>query len=287
MEPSILLNQARDQKIAIGQFNTSNFEITKAIIQAAQKTDAPVIIGTSEGERNYLGEKKIRALVTEFKKETSREVFLHADHCQSFTSFQKAVEAGYDSAQIDGSKLGYKKNLRLTKKCVNYAKNQDKNIMTEGELGQIKGSSRVHTNKKITSKKKDLTDPNKVEDFVQKTGIDLLAVAVGTAHGTYQKAPKIDFKRLKTINTKTNTPLVLHGGSGTPPESIEKAIRTGISKINVNTLLRKTYKEALQKTLKENPNTVTPYKIFPPVIKAVQNKIEKKINLFNSSQLTA
>lgn len=285
MKPSILLNQAREQKVAVGQFNTSNFEITKAIIQAAQKTTAPVIIGTSEGERNYLGEKRIRALVAEFQKETSVEIILHADHCQSFASFKKAIEAGYDSAQIDGSKFAFEKNLTLTKKCRNYAKNKDKDIMVEGELGEIKGSSNAHPDKEVPAAKQGLTDPKKVETFVKKTGIDLLAVAIGTAHGTYQKGPKIDFERLKAIDAKTNAPLVLHGGSGTAPTDIEKSIRSGISKINVNTLLRNTYKESLKRSLKENPNTSTPYEIFPPVIKAVQNKIEAKINLFKTSQL--
>lgn len=286
MNPTILLKQAREQKVAIGQFNTSNFEITKAIINASQNKNVPVIIGTSEGERNYLGEKQIRALVTEFKKEIETEVILHADHCKSFDSFKKVVEAGYDSAQIDGSKLPFEKNLRLTKKCTNYAKNKNKKIMVEGELGEIKGGSNAHPDKKVPAAKKGFTDPKKVEPFVKKTGIDLLAVAIGTAHGTYQKAPEIDFERLKKINAETNTPLVLHGGSGTSNMSIEKTIRSGISKINVNTLLRNTYRETLDKTLNENPETVTPYKIFPTVIKAVQHKIEAKINLFNTSQLT-
>lgn len=286
MNATTILKQAREQKVAIGQFNTSNFEITKAIINASQSKNVPVIIGTSEGERGYLGERQIRALVTEFEKETETEVVLHADHCKSFDSFKMAVEAGYDSAQIDGSSRSYNKNLKLTQKCVSYAKNKDKEIMVEGELGEIKGSSSVHPEKEASFEQEGLTNPQKVEPFVEKTGVDLLAIAIGTAHGTYQKAPKIDFKRLKKINTKTNIPLVLHGGSGTPNMSIEKSIRSGISKINVNTLLRNTYRETLEETLSKNPDTITPYKIFPAVIKAIQAKIEAKINLFKTSQLT-
>lgn len=282
MQPVKILQQARREKYAIGQFNTSTFEITQAIIQAAKETDATVIIGTSEGERNFWGAENMVALIKSFRENTYNRIILHSDHCKSLKSFKKAVDAGYDSVHIDGSGLEYEKNLNLTEKAANYAKKENPRIMVEGELGQIGGGSKLHPDQEIKITKQNLTLPEQVIPFVQKTKVDILAIAIGTAHGTYKSKPKIDFERLRTINEKSEVPLVLHGGSGTPEDDIQKAIQNGISKININTILRKTYSDSLRQSLQEKPDIITPYKIMPPVIKAVKNKVKAKIKLFSS-----
>lgn len=276
-----ILQTAQKENYAVGQFNTSNLEITKAIINAAEKFQLPVIIGTSEGEREFLGIEQIVSLISAYKKEVDTPLILNADHCHSFESFQKAVDAGYDAAHIDASDRPFKKNITLTQKCVQYANKKNPSIIIEGELGAVGGSSSVHR-EKIKVEKSYLTDPQQAKEFVEKTKIDLLACAIGNVHGVYQEKPELDFDRLQAIAKNTNIPLVLHGASGIPAQDIKKAISLGVAKINVNTELRIAYTKSLKHSLRENPHQTTPYKIMPPVVKAVQEVVESKLNLFTT-----
>lgn len=279
-----IFQKAKENKYALGAFNVSNLEQIKAIIQAAQKLQSSVIVSTSQGESKFIGKKQIKALIDSYKKETNLPIFLHLDHGKSFEVVQEAIEAGYDSVHFDGSELSFEENVKITKKVVDLAKEKEiKNV--EGELGYLRGQSAMQ--EVVEIKEEDLTDPKQALEFVEKTGIDSLAVAIGNIHGIFKSGqnPHLFLDRLREINgvIGDKAGLVLHGGSGTPEQDIKKAIELGIVKVNVNTELRIAYTEALKKSLQDNPNQTTPYKIMPSVVEAVQKVVEKKIKLFGSN----
>jgi len=272
------LKKAQKEKWAIGQFNFSTFEQLRGIIAAAQKTKSPVILGTSQGELNYLGLKEVLALVEISKLRSLTSLFLNLDHGKDLNWIKKAIDFGYSAVHFDGSELPFKKNIKCAKRIVEYA--HKKGVLVEGELGYLRGGSNFH--KKIARiEKEDLTLPEKAYKFVRETKVDSLAIAIGNIHGIYAGMPKLDFERLKEINNKTNAFLVLHGGSGIPKAEIKKAIKFGIVKVNINTELRLIWKKTLEKSFKVQE--IRPYKILPKVQKAIQKKVEEKMNLFNSN----
>ena len=276
-----IFQKAKENKYAIGAFNVSNLEQLKAIIQAAKKLQSPVIVSTSQGESKFIGKKQIRALIDSYKKDLP--IFLHLDHGKSFEIVQEAIEAGYDSVHFDGSELDFEENVAVTKKIVDLAKEKGiKNV--EGELTHMLGQSSIE--EAIEIKEEDLTDPDQALEFVEKTGVNSLAVAIGSIHGIFKSGqnPHLFLDRLKQIENKIGDKafLVLHGSSGTPEEDIKKAIELGIVKVNVNTELRLAYTNTLKKTLKDNPDQTTPYKIMPSVVEVVQKVVEEKIKLFGS-----
>ena len=257
---------------AIGQFNFSNLKTLEAIVMAAKKMRSPVILGTSEGESRSLGLRRAVVLVESYRKETGLPLFLNLDHGKSFMYIKKAIDAGYDSVHFDGSKLPLNKNIKEIKRVKKYAKKSG--VLVEGEVGIIGGVSKT---------KEVATDPKEVLTFLKAAKVDSLAVAVGNLHGMKRSGrnPNLRLKRLKEIKKKANkTPLVLHGGSGTPDRDIKVAMGLGIVKININTELRVAYTKALRKTLRKKE--VTPYKYMPEVSQAVQKVVENKIKLFGS-----
>lgn len=283
MNPVGILKKAQEGKYVVGQFNASTDEQIRAIVEVAKDLKAPIIIGTSEGERAFIGIKQAVALVETWQKETNLPIILNADHCKSFESVKEAVDAGYPAVHFDGSGLPLEKNIEVTKQVVKYAKNKNSSILVEGELGYLRGSSEVH--EKIEIKPEDLTKPEQAKEFIEKTGVDSLAVAVGNIHGveTSMKNPPLYLGRLEEIQKAVpGTFLVLHGGSGTPEKDIRKAIQLGVVKVNINTELRIAYSEELEKTIKEHPEEVKPYKILSPAVEAVKKVVEEKIKLFGS-----
>ncbi len=256
------LEKAQKQKFAIGQFNFSTFEQLRGILAAAQKMKSPVILGTSEGESKFLGLEEILALVEISKIKYKVSAFLNLDHGQDLDYIKKAIDFGYSAVHFDGSGLPLEKNIRYAKKVVEYA--HKKGVLVEGELDPIK--------------KGGSTFPKEAEKFIKETKVDSLAIAIGNVHGMY-KNPKLDFERLKEINNRVNAFLVLHGGSGISNFQIRKVIKSGIVKININTELRLVWKRTLAKSLKAQE--IKPYKILPKVQKAVQEKVEEKLKLFN------
>jgi len=297
------LKQAQKEKWAIGQFNFSTIEQLRGILAAAQKMKSPVILGTSEGESRYLGLKEIVALVEISKIKYRVSAFLNLDHGKDLNWIKKAIDFGYPAVHFDGSELPLEKNIRYAKKVVEYA--HKKGVLVEGELGYLRGESKFH--KKIARiEKEDLTLPEKAYRFVKETKVDSLAIAIGNIHGIYAGMPKLDFERLKEINKKIHPVkfarpgeiasgtislgkqsfneagayLVLHGGSGIPKTEIKKAIKFGIVKVNINTELRLTWKKTLEKSFRIQE--IRPYKILPIVQKAIQKKVEEKLNLFGS-----
>ena len=278
-----IFKKAQKNKYAIGAFNASNLEQVKAIVQAAQNLQSPIIISTSEGESSFLGKKQMKALIDTYRQETGLPIILHLDHGKSFEIIKEAIEAGYDSVHFDGSELNFEENIEMTKKIADFARKRDiKNI--EGELGYLRGKSSIQ--EKVEIKQEDLTNSKQALEFVEKTGIDSLAVSIGNIHGIFKsnKNPHLFLDRLEEINNAVGDKvgLVLHGGSGTPEEDIKKAAQLGVVKVNVNTELRMAYINTLKNVLKNNLNEVAPYKLMPSVIEAVQKTVEDKIKLFGS-----
>ena len=278
-----ILKRAQKEKWAIGQFNISNLETLRAILEAAKALKSPVIIGTSEGESKFIGLKQAVALVKAFREETGVPAFLNLDHGKDLDYIKKAIVEGYDLVHFDGSKLSFEENVRNAREIMSFARKRG--VLVEGEVGFIKGASEI-LDSAPEIKEGDLTSSEDALNFVKETGVCSLAVNVGTFHGVSKKEgeEKINFERLKEINGKISNRafLVLHGGSGIGPEGIKKAIELGIVKININTDLRIVFTNTLRSVLSESAQETTPYKYMPKVIAAVQKAVEDKIKLFNS-----
>jgi len=283
-----ILKSAQFGKYAIGSFNFSTAEILKAIVLAAKDFNSPIIVSTSEGEAEFIGMREAGALVKAWQAATKLPIILNLDHGKSLKSIKKALAAGYNMVHFDGSELAYEKNIAETKKAVDFAKNFgetfDKKIIVEGELGYLRGGSSVHK-EKLEIQPEDLTNPEQAREFIEKTGVDSLAMVIGNAHGIFlQNGEKLNLERLAEIRKEIGDKafLVLHGGSGISDDDIKKAIELGVVKINVNTELRVAYKEAMAKELAAAPEETTPYKILEPSLEAVKKVVEGKIKLFKS-----
>lgn len=284
MKPIEILKKVQRGKYAIGQFNVSTDEQIKAIVEVAKDLKSPMIIGTSESEREFIGVNQVVALVESWQKETGLPIILNADHCKTFESAKEAVDAGYSAVHIDGSGLFFEDNVKLTKKVVEYVKAINPSILVEGELGYLRGGSEIHK-EKTEIKEDDLTKPEQAAEFVRRTGIDSLAVVIGNIHGIEagMKNPPLNLKRLEEIQKVVpNVLLVLHGGSGTLEKDIKEAIKLGVVKININTELRIAYSDALEQEIKVHPDEVKPYKILAPTIEAMKKVVREKIDLFGS-----
>ncbi len=276
--------KAQQNKYAIGAFNFSTLEQLKAIIEAGKKMKSPLILATSQGESNFVGKKQAVALVKTYRQETGLPIFLHLDHGKSFAEIKEAVAAGYDSIHFDGSELDFAENIKQTKEVVSLIKEKAPQIAIEGEVGYLRGKSSPQD--KVEIEEKDLTKPDEALRFIEETGVNSLAIAIGNIHGVFKSGqnPHLFLDRLEEIDNKLEHRmfLVLHGGSGTPEEDIKEAVKKGITKVNVNTELRKAYTYSIKKNLEENPSLVTPYKIMAPVVESIQKVVEEKIKLFGS-----
>lgn len=275
-----ILKDAQRNKTAIGQFNFSDISQFKGIIFAAKKMKSSVILGTSEGEGKFLNLKLAAKLRDFAEEELGFPLILNLDHGKSFEKIKEAISAGYDMVHFDGSSLPLEKNIKETKKVVQYAKKRG--VIVEAELGYLTGSSKLH-NEIIKIKKADMTIPEDAKKFVEETKADALAVVIGNAHGIYSKMPHLDLERLNMIKRMIDEKafLVLHGGSGISNSTIRKAIYFGITKININTEIRMAWKNGLERSLKKNKKEVAPYKIYKQSLKEVEKVVTKKIKLFS------
>lgn len=282
--PIKILKTAQLGQYAVGQFNVSNLEQIRAVCEVAAALRSPVILGTSEGERKFIGLRQIAAVARAWQEETGLPIILNADHSRSFETAKAAADAGYSGIHFDGSELPYEENLKITKEVVEYVKSKNPEAVVEGELGRVLGGSQVHT-EAIELKESDFTVPDLAAQFAKETGIDSLAISYGNVHGVFGKglegAEKLDIGRLKAIRQKTDVFLVLHGGSGIVGGEIRESIKNGIVKVNINTELRVAYVNTLREVLNRSRET-TPYKIWPSVIEAVKKVVEEKIKLFGS-----
>jgi ketose-bisphosphate aldolase len=256
--------KALKEKWAIPQFNFSNLETLKAIVEVAKDLKSPVIVGTSEKESEFLGLDQAVNLIKTYRKQLGLPIFLNLDHGKSFSYCKMAIDRGYDTCHFDGSALAFEKNLELSKRLVFYA--HQRKVLIEGEIEEI-GS-------------KNLTDPEKAAFFCRKTKIHRLAVNIGNIHAG---KGKINFYLLREIKKKVaGTFLVLHGGSGISSEEVRESINLGITKINLNTELRKVFTNTLYELLRENRKEYIPYKYMSFVVEKLKKTIEEKINLFGS-----
>lgn len=269
-----ILVDAMRGNYAIAAFNVHNMETLKAVIKGAVEMDAPVIIQTSQSTVKYAGIEYMVSLASAAARLSDIPVVLHLDHCTDWELARRCIDAGYTSIMVDGSMLSYEDNVALTKKAVEYAHLRD--VTVEAELGRVAG---VEDDLSVEDEMSLYTDPDLAVDFVKKTGVDSLAVAIGTAHGVYKGEPKLDFDRLSAIRSMVDVPLVLHGASCVPDESIIKAVKTGINKINIATELKMPFADALKRVFKERPEEDDPRKYFAPAMDAVTQVVKHKISL--------
>lgn len=277
------IRDAEARHVAVGHFNISDIEGFWAIVNAARELELPVIIGVSEGERDFIGVRQVAALVRSVREE-GRPVFLNADHSYSFERVKEAVDAGFDAVIYDGAKLGFDENAQIAKQCVDYARSVNPDILVECELGYIGQSSKVLDSiPEGVATEASLTKPEEAKEYVARTGIDLLAPAVGNVHGMLAVGhdPKLDTERIKAVREAAGVPLVLHGGSGTTDEDFRAAIQAGISVVHINTELRVAYKNALKKSLQDEPDEVAPYKFMRPAVREMQRVAMERLKLFN------
>jgi len=273
---------AQKKKIAVGAFNTYNLESTIAIIRAVSAAKTPAIIQISEATINYAGLLTILEMIRTIDARENKKIPLaiHLDHGKTSDIVAHCLEAGLTSVHLDGSALAYEANVSLTKIAVGLGRRYG--AWVQGELGALIGKEGL-TKVKIP-KNHDLymTDPVQAVDFVKKTGINTLAVSVGTMHGNFGGREKIDFARLARIRKSVKIPLVLHGGSGVEAAQIKRAIGGGIRIINIDTDLRIAFTETLVRTLKKKITFYDPRKVLSPAIAAIDQEVQAKINLFRN-----
>jgi len=272
---AFLLQRAKEEGYAVGAFNANNMEIIQAIIETAEEEKAPVILQASQGAIQYAGVDYIAAMVKVAAERATVPVSLHLDHGTDFEQNVKCIRAGFSSVMFDGSKLPLPENITIARKVCDVA--HIVGVSVEGELGQIPKSGENVTREQL---EKLMANPQETEEFVKKTGVDSLAIAVGNVHGMKTREAQIDVPRIKKIQKLTNIPLVLHGASGIPDESVKQAIKAGICKINIDTEIRKAFVRGIGIILKENPNEIDPRKILGKAKTEMKEAVREKIRLF-------
>lgn len=274
-----ILADTREKGYGVGAFNYNDYEDAKGIVEAAIEENAPVILMASMGAVKYMGLKHAAEMIKELAEQAPVPVCLHLDHATDVELIKDAVRAGFTSVMIDASKMDYEENIRVTKEVVDFAKPYGCSV--ESELGKVGGKEeQIEAEDDVSG----YTRPEDVPDFVERTGIDALAVAIGTCHGFYKKEPKIDFERLEKIVKLTDCPLVLHGGSGVPVEDFKKCVRMGMSKINVGTELKAGFTNALRKAVEEEPKEeFDPRNYMKYVIRACKEIAREKMEIFGSA----
>ena len=278
-----ILKKAQIELWSTGHFNVSEFDHVRAIVEACKEVASPAIIGTSEGERKHLGAREIVAVRDVMRTDFGIPIFLNADHHKSVEAAKETVDAGYDSIHIDLSAKSFDENTAGTREITEYARAKNPDISTEGELGYLRGESKVQK-EKIEVSKEDYTKPEEARDFVEKTRVNRLAIAVGNIHGISLDEPDLDIERIREIRRviPESVALVLHAASGIPDDQIKAAIEAGISNIHINTDLRVAYTTELRKTLAEHLDEVAMYKLDASAIEEMKKVIKEKLTLFGS-----
>ncbi|MFY9413279.1 MAG: class II fructose-1,6-bisphosphate aldolase [Tepidanaerobacteraceae bacterium] len=298
-----MFKKAYEGRYAIGAFNVNNMEIIQAIVEAAKEEKSPLILQVSAGARNYAKPVYLRKLVEAAIEDTDLPIVLHLDHGEDFEICKACIDDGFTSVMIDGSKYPFEENVRLTKQVVDYA--HERGVVVEAELGRLAG---IEDAVKVSEKDAILTDPDEAVEFVERTGVDSLAIAIGTSHGAYKfkGEPKLDFERLdKITELLPGFPIVLHGASSVPSELVElcnkyggqipgaqgvpedmlrKAATMGVCKINIDTDLRLAMTASVRKYLVENPSEFDPRKYLGAGREAIKQLVKHKIrNVLGSS----
>ena len=272
------LPQAKAGKYAVGQFNMNNLEFAQAFAQAAKELNSPFIYGVSEGALKYMGIEYTVALAEAAAKQTGLPIALHLDHGSNFDVAMKCIRAGFSSVMFDGSHHSFEDNIRLTKEIVKAA--HAMGVSVEGELGTIGGTEDDLT---VDEENASLAKPAEAIRFFEETGVDALAIAVGTAHGMYAGEPHIHFNIIEEVANAIPVSIVLHGGSGVPDEMIKNAIKAGATKINVNTENQVAATAAIREVLGKDAKVYDPRKYLTPARNAMVQVVKEKIGLFGSA----
>ncbi len=270
-----ILDHAHKNGYAVGAFNVNNMEIVQAIIAAAEQEKSPVILQTSEGAIKYAGADYLSAMVTLAARKASVPVALHLDHGTSFNTIMTCIRNGWTSVMIDGSHHPLEENIKVTADVVRIA--HAAGVSVEAELGRLSG---VEDNISVEEKDAIFTNPDEAVVFVKETGVDYLAIAIGTAHGKYSGVPKLDFDRLTEIKKRLDMPIVLHGASGIGEEDLKKSVRLGINKINIDTDIRQAFADAVRDVIVNKPEEFDPRKICGPAREAMKAVVVEKMRIF-------
>lgn len=273
-----MLNKAKEEHYAVGQFNINNLEWAQAVLQAAQENNSPIILGASEGATKYMGGFKVVAAMVEALMETmdiTVPVALHLDHGSTFDKCKEAIDAGYSSVMIDGSHHPIDENIAMTKEVVEYA--HARGVSVEGEVGTVGGEEDGVIGGI------NYADLQECVRLVEEAKVDALAAALGSVHGPYQGEPVLGFEEMEAISNATGTPLVLHGGSGIPEHQVKRAIELGHAKINVNTELQQQWTKAVREKLATDDKVYDPRKIIGPGKEAVVQITKTTMDMFGST----
>lgn len=283
-----LLEKAQTNGTAIGHFNISDWTLLKAVFASAKELKVPVIVGASEGERAFLGTAQVAALVKSLREEHGFPIFLNADHTHSLDSAIAAAKTGFDSIVYDLSALSFEQNVKQTKQAVEALKSIHPAILVEGEIGNIGTGSEIH--EPAPDRSMELTTPEEARQFVESTGVDILAPAVGNSHGMLQAMvqgdvrKRLDLTRIQDIKNACKSLLTLHGGSGTEDSDLRSAIAAGINIIHINTELRVAWRRGLEEAFAKKPREIVPYKLLPVAEEAVKQVVLARLRLFNQQQ---
>lgn len=281
-----VLQEADSNKFAVGHFNISDWVALKAVFEAARELSVPVVVGVSEGERKFTGVRQISAIVKSLRDEFAFPIFLNADHTHSLAGAIEAAKAGFDWIVFDVSTLSFEENVRQTKAAVEALKAIRPEILVEGEIGDIGSGSEIHD---AAPELKSLTTPAQARQFVEETGVDTLAPAVGNMHGmlktmvTGAARKRLDINRIRAIKTEVPIFMTLHGASGTDDNDLRAAIAAGITVVHINTEIRLAWRRGLDEALAKDPNEIVPYKILPQAVDAVKHAVAARLDLFKGA----
>ncbi|HAC1865664.1 TPA_asm: ketose-bisphosphate aldolase, partial [Listeria monocytogenes] len=273
-----LLAVGKEHQFAVPAFNICSFDMLKAIMEEVEANNAPVILEIHPDEIEYLGDNFV-ATVREYAHKSKVPVVIHMDHGGTIKDVMRAIRNGYTSVMIDASRASYEENVALTKQVVELA--HKVGVSVEAELGTIgnNGSAEGGADTII------YTDPDQAEDFVQRTGIDTLAVAIGTAHGLYpkDKKPELNMPLLKELNKRLDIPFVLHGGSGNPDKEVSESVQYGVRKVNLSSDLKSVFFEEVRRVLVDNPAMYEPNQVYPSANEKVKEVVRHKLHILNTT----
>lgn len=280
-----VLQQAQADGVAVAHFNVSDVVLLEAVLGAARELKTPIIVGASDGERAFMGVRQVAAWVKSWREEFNVPVFLNSDHTHSLPQALEAARAGFDAIVFDLSALPFEKNISQTREAVAALKALNPNILVEGEIGDIGTGSEIHAT--APDLKRGLSTPEEAQRYVEATGVDILAPAVGNMHGMLKSMldgetrKHLDIDRIAAIKKATGKWLTLHGGSGTNDDDFRRAIGAGINIVHINTELRVAWRHGLENALTSHPDEVVPYKILAPVVESVKQVALGRMKLFS------
>lgn len=281
---------AEENKIAIGHFNFSDSNQLWAIFNAARELNVPVVVGLSGGERNWFGVEQAVAMVKSLREEYNFPIYINGDHTYKVEDVKRAIDAGFDAVIYDSTKDGHEHNIANTKECVEYAskvrEQSSRDVLIEAEMGNIGQSSSMWDEAPAEVDDDVLTDPDMLKRFVEETGIDLIAPAVGNLHGMSKEGrnPRLDIERIAELRQAGGIPMVLHGGSGISDEDFVSAIEAGVSCVHINTQIRKAYQNGIKEFVNANPDEIAPYRFLKQGQEEMQKVVLERLRLFNRAQ---